>query len=210
MGLTAYVADPSKTYTDEQYTKIAQNLLDKVQDRTASADNAGVRNAFAILMLLRASNGTPADLRDKLVNSLKDEKTQQLAQNEWLTPALAKPADYDPMLGAADAGQQPNIDILMPIPYVDAIAAMTGDIADECGLGDCAHSLAAQLSPQFDDPMGYGLSRTPRSTDPLSPANPRYRRGETSRNPTRPLPPGPIPPRPIPPEPDPYDGQSFN
>ena len=69
-------AAPSKTYTDEQYTAISKSVLDKVQDRTATADNAGVRNTFAILMLIRASEGSPADLRDQLVNDLRDPATK--------------------------------------------------------------------------------------------------------------------------------------
>ena len=70
-GMFNRKADPSKTYTDDQYVDISTNLLAKVQERNATADNAGVRNTFAVLMLIRGSNGSPADLRDTLVGSLK-------------------------------------------------------------------------------------------------------------------------------------------
>jgi hypothetical protein len=119
-------ADPSKTYTDDEYKKTSLALLDKVQERNATADNAGVRNTFAILMLLRASNGTPADLRETLVGALKDEETRELAQNEWISPALGQDQEktYDPMLGAADAGKQPDLSMVLIVPSLLRVASM--------------------------------------------------------------------------------------
>ena len=189
-------ADPSKTYTDEQYTAIAKNVLDKVQDRTATADNAGVRNTFAILMLVRASEGSPADLRDTLVNDLRDPATKELAQNEWISPALGHGQEktYDPMLGAADAGDQPDLSIALTVPSTLALDALAGDLANDISLGDSASSFTEKISPIFDDPMdpilsselsaggvAGGLSRLPRTTDPNSPYNPGNKRGSTGR-----------------------------
>ena len=185
-------ADPSKTYTDEQYTEIAKTVLNKVQDRTATADNAGVRDTFAILMLIRASNGSPADLRDTLVNELRDPATKELAQNEWISPALGQGQEktYDPMLGASDAGDQPNLDMVLDVPWTLANEALMGDIASECSLGDYSNSITPQLAPIFDDPV----IRVSRMTDPNSPYNPRSRRGSD---------------KPFPPEPGPYQGQGL-
>lgn len=189
-------ADPSKTYTDEQYTAIAKNVLDKVQDRTATADNAGVRNTFAILMLVRASEGSPADLRDTLVNDLRDPATKELAQNEWISPALGQGQEktYDPMLGAADAGDEPDLSIALTVPTTLALDALAGDLANDISLGDSASSFTEKISPIFDDPMdpilsselsaggvAGGLSRLPRTTDPNSPYNPGNKRGSTGR-----------------------------
>ncbi len=191
-------ADPSKTYTDEQYTEIAKTVLNKVQDRTATADNAGVRDTFAILMLLRASNGTPADLRDTLVNELRDPTTKELAQNEWISPALGQGQEktYDPMLGASNAGDQPNLDMVLDVPWTLANEALMGDIASECSLGDYSGAITPQLSPIFDDPV----IRVSRMTDPNSPYNPRSRRGSDKTTPVIP---------PFPPEPGPYQGQGL-
>ena len=189
-------ADPSKTYTDEQYTAIAKNVLDKVQDRTATADNAGVRNTFAILMLVRASEGSPADLRDTLVNELRDPATKELAQNEWISPApgQGQGKTYDPMLGAADAGDQPDLSIALTVPTTLALDALAGDLANDISLGDSASSFTEKISPIFDDPMdpilsselsaggvAGGLSRLPRTMDPNSPYNPGNKRGSTGR-----------------------------
>ena len=203
-------ADPSKTYTDGQYTAIAKSVLDKVQDRTATADNAGVRNTFAILMLIRASEGSPADLRDPA--------TKELAQNEWISPALGQGQEktYDPMLGAADAGDQPDLSIALTVPTTLALEALAGDLATSGGLGDSPSSFTSKLSPLFDDPVdpilsselsgggpaggAGGLSRLPRTGDPAMPYNPSYQRGGSD------MPKGPFPP-PVPPEPTTYPGQ---
>ena len=193
-------ADPSKTYSDERYTEIAKDMLAKVQDRTATADNAGVRDTFAILMLIRASNGTPADLRDTLVDSLRDPATKELAQNEWISPALGigQEKTYDPMLGASAAGDQPNLDV-------------AGDLAGTGSLGDESATLASHISPLFDDPTmsinpgQAGISASgsgkPRTMDPLLPYNPEYKRGGSGSKVI------PSTPKVLPPH-GPYDGQT--
>ncbi len=151
-------ADPSKTFSDGQFKAIAQDVVDAVEKRTATADSAGVRNTFAILMMIRASNGSPADLRDSLVASLDDATTRDLAQNEWISPALGvgQEKTYDPMLGAADAGVQPDADVTMNLiePYNVSLPALLGDLASECSLNDASSSFTAILSPSFDDPFG--------------------------------------------------------
>ncbi len=172
-------ADPSKTYTDDEYKKTSLALLEKVQERNATADNAGVRNTFAILMLIRASNGTPADLRDTLVGALKDEDTRNLAQNEWISPALGQGQEksYDPMLGAADAGSQPDLDMMLVVSLKASGAALVADLASECSLTDPSSSITALLTPAFADPntmdvvdgvnplSGESVSRLPRTTE---------------------------------------------
>ncbi len=188
-------ADPTKTYTDAQYVEIATNLLAKVQERTATADNAGVRNAFAVLMLIRGSNGSPADLRDTLVGALKDPETRSLAQNEWLSPALGvgQEKTYDPMLGAADAGRQPDPDMVLAVSLKCSGDALVADLASECSLSDASSSITALLSPLFSDPnamdvvdgvstlSGESLSRLPRTMDPAAKYNPTFKRGASAR-----------------------------
>ncbi len=208
-GMFNRAADPSKTYTDEEYKKTSLALLDKVQERNATADNAGVRNTFAILMLLRASNGSPADLRDTLVNDLKNEETRNLAQNEWISPALGQGQEktYDPMLGAADAGNQPNLNMVLVVPFNSAGDALAADLASECSLSDTSSSITALIAPVFGDqntldladgvdPLASGgLSRIPRTMDPSAKYNPANKRGSTIVE--------------TPYEPGPYDGQDY-
>ena len=193
-------ADPSKTYTDDEYKKTSLALLEKVQERNATADNAGVRNTFAILMLIRASNGTPADLRDTLVGALKDEDTRNLAQNEWISPALGQGQEksYDPMLGAADAGSQPNLDMMLVVSLKASGAALVADLASECSITDPSSSITALLTPAFADPntmdvvdgvnplSGESVSRLPRTTEDTkyNPGNKGANRGSGYANQT--------------------------
>jgi hypothetical protein len=190
-GMFNRAADPSKTYTDDQYKETALNLLDKVQERNATADNAGVRNTFAILMLIRASNGTPADLRDTLVGALKDEETRKFAQDDWISPALGKDQEktYDPMLGAAQAGQQPDLNMVLIVPWA-ASDALIADLASECSVADASSSVMALVAPSFGDQNALDVSegtslspnsdlaRIPRTMDPKAKYNPAYKRGE--------------------------------
>ena len=103
-------ADPSQTWSDDQFKKIALDAMKVIQERNAGNDAAGVRDTFAILMFLRASNGTPADLREALINNLPDEESKALARKEWIPPAMGEgqTKTYEPMLAAADAGKQPD------------------------------------------------------------------------------------------------------
>ena len=208
-GMFNRAADPSKTYTDAQYVDISTNLLAKVQERNATADNAGVRNTFAILMLIRGSNGSPADLRDTLVASLNDAETRSLAQNEWISPALGQGQEktYDPMLGAADAGAQPNLDMVLAVSLKSAGDALVADLASECSLADPSSSITALLSPVFSDPntmdavdgvtslSGESLSRLPRTMGDAK-YNPSFKRGASAQNETE-----------VPYEPGGYPGQ---
>jgi hypothetical protein len=196
-GMFNRAADPSKTYTDDEYKKTSLALLDKVQERNATADNAGVRNTFAILMLIRASNGTPADLRDTLVGALKNEETRTLAQNEWISPALGQGQEktYDPMLGAADAGNQPDLSMVMIVPFKSAADALSADLASECSLTDASSSITALISPAFGDPNSVdivdgvdpltsntSMSRLPRSMEDDVKFNPGNKRGSKVGN----------------------------
>jgi len=193
-GMFNRKADPSKTYTDDQYVEISTNLLAKIQERNATADNAGVRNTFAVLMLIRGSNGSPADLRDTLVGSLTDAETRSLAQNEWISPALGQGQEksYDSMLGAADAGKQPDLDMVLIFPFSSSADALLSDLASENSLSDGSSSITALAAPAFGGQNvsdvndggslspNSGVARIPRTMDPNSKYNPANKRGSSS------------------------------
>jgi hypothetical protein len=120
-------ADPSAVYTDEQFANIAETVMTSVKNRTTQTDGAAVRNVFAVLMLLRASNGTPADLAQKLVSSLPAE-TQKVALEEWIPSAMSEERNYDPMLGVVDAGEQPNASLVLQIAGPQSLDALLADI----------------------------------------------------------------------------------
>ena len=94
----------------------------------------GVRETFAILMFLRASGGTPADLSATLVGTMPNEKNRELATNEWIKPAMGDGQEqtYDPLLGAAQAGEEPDHAIVTSLTGAhDMLVAMLGYLADE-------------------------------------------------------------------------------
>lgn len=128
-------SDPAVNYTDEQFADIAKQTMAKVQERNASADNAGVRDAFAALMLVRASNGSPADLADTLIAGLPDEKTRELAASEWFPAALGQGQEksYDPMLAASDAGEEPDYNLVLQLSAIQAADSMMLRLGSDVG-----------------------------------------------------------------------------
>ena len=120
-------ADPSAVYTDEQFAAIAAAVMSSVEKRTAKTDGADVRNAFAVIMLLRASNGTPADLASKLVANMP-EATRKVALEEWIPAAMGENPSYDLMLGASDAGEQPDHSLVLQLVPAQSLEAMLADL----------------------------------------------------------------------------------
>ena len=124
-------ANPNVTYTDEQYTKICLDLMEKINERTEETDNGSTRSAFAILMLVRASNGTPEDLADKLIDTLKHDDAKELAKNEWIPAALGKDGreqGYEPILASADAGSRPDFAYVLVIAGPQYLESILHDI----------------------------------------------------------------------------------
>ena len=123
--------DPKVTYTDAQFTDIALKIMETVNKRTAETDNASTRSTFAILMLLRASNGTPADLEDKLIATLPNADARELAKSEWIPSALGKDGrelGYEPILASADAGRRPDFDFVLVIAGPQLLDSLLQDI----------------------------------------------------------------------------------
>lgn len=191
-------ADPSKTYSDEQFTEIAKNLMEKVTNRDKSADNSGVRDAFAAIMLVRASNGTPENLPELLSDLIPDKEAAAYAKNEWIADALGKgdsgKPNYDGILGYANAGDAPDASLVIRIVGIQESDVLldqfmsggdTGIRYTTDGFGDIAEERIG------DDAQ---LSRVPRTIDPGSKANPKYRRGTNPVVP--PTPEQPVEPRP--------------
>lgn len=171
-------ADPSRPVSDSQFTKLSVNTMNTIQAATAGSDNAGARDTFAILMFLRASNGTPADLRDTLVANLPDSETRDLAQNEWITPALN--GDYNPILGAADAGEAPLVPVVRQ-SGPNVLSALMSDMPSTPGQPSFASSAFA--TSQYAGPTlaeDYGLDRIPRS---LKIEDPWYNGGKRGDDP---------------------------
>ena len=164
-------ANPKVTYTDEQFTKICLEVMEKVNARTEETDNGSTRSAFAILMLVRASNGTPVDLADKLIDTLKHDDAKELARTEWIPAALGKDGreqGYEPILASADAGRRPDFAQALVIAgpqYLDSILLDTvGKNTDRYSflrtrtpvLDAVENPLIHQVPTLHDEPFGAG------------------------------------------------------
>lgn len=102
-GLMNRAADKNVTYTDEQYVEIAKKVMEKVNERVASEDNAGVRSGFAALMLIRGSNSESSEITSAVVGAMP-ESVRNDAKTEWFPAALGQNGEksYDPMLAVVD------------------------------------------------------------------------------------------------------------
>jgi len=168
--------NPKRTFTDEEFTAIAKNAMSVVNERCQKAENGDFRSAFAVLMFVRASGGTPADLAQQLVETMPNAPHKTILE-EWLKPALAEGAQhtYDPMLGYSQAGEEPDHAVVTRITGGPAIGmAMQVDLQNEgSSLATSAKNLAAGTfapSPIAGiDATGTGLRRVPRAAV-LSPA----------------------------------------
>ena len=100
-------ADARKTYTDDQFVRIASNLVSAVNARVSGMEDGVERGAFAALMMIRASNGSPASLPDDLA-ALFGERGEEV-RKEWFAEALRSPANYDPMLAGTSVFRGPDV-----------------------------------------------------------------------------------------------------
>lgn len=166
-------ADPSKTYTDEQFAAIAKSVLAAVQARTAVVDKGEIRNVFAVMMLLRASNGTPETLQGDLLNEIKDDSVRKMAQDEWIADGMR--GDYESILGASDAGAVPSPDVILQYVSSTAMDVLLADLAQEGGVV-LGHPSVMEVTPFCE--ANIGITRVPRVLDLNLPYDPRYRRGE--------------------------------
>lgn len=151
-------------YTDEQYVDISKTSLATIRDRLRTANNPEVRETFAILMFVNASNGTPADLANTLAADMPHAEAKEMAMKEWLPSALGvnQAKTYDPLLGAADAGEQPNAPKEEPMPpRVMARASemgMLAILADLAGVKQDAYAVSSAFSNLLiNDPNQFGL-----------------------------------------------------
>lgn len=153
IDLVNRAANPNVTYTDDQFKKLATEVMNKINDRTEETDNGSVRSTFAILMFGRASNLTGDSLdkfQDGLVDTLKHDDAKELAREEWIPAATSKDGseqNYEPLLASADAGRRPDFAMVLVIAgpqYLDSI------LADITGKNVDAMSFINTRSPVLD------------------------------------------------------------
>lgn len=135
VDLVNRATDPNVTYTDEQFTKIATEVMNKISERAEETDNGSVRNTFAIVMFGRASNLSGESLekfQDALVDTaLKNDDAKEIAREEWIPAATGKDGreqNYDSLLAAADAGRRPDYAQVLAIAGPQHLQSVIADI----------------------------------------------------------------------------------
>ena len=170
-------ANPEKSVSDAAFVELSTNALAVVNQRCESAeDNVAARQAFAALMFVRASGGSPEGLTDMFVSQMTDSQAKESA-GSWISEALGadgKEASYDSMLAAADAGDEPDHAVVLqmtgPSEVMEALLADLQAPGNESasgsssGMGGGAFttgSVAGSAVPSEDLSDGR-LSRVPR------------------------------------------------
>lgn len=170
-------ADPEKPFTDAAFVELSTNALAVVNQRCESADdNAAARQAFAALMFVRASDGSPEGLTDLYVSQMTDSQAKESA-GTWISGALnsdSKEEAYDSMLATSD-GDAPDTAVVLqmtgPSEVMDSLLADLQAPGNQSasgspsGLGGgnfgLSGSVAGSAVPS-DDLSDSRLSRVPR------------------------------------------------
>ena len=190
-------ANPSRPFTDQEFTDLATNTMAVIVARCATAENSAVRDTFAALMFERASGGSPSDLRDALVATLPAE-SQETAKSEWIPAAMGEGREktYDPMLGVSEAGEEPNHAAVLQLTGPQIGQALLADLQAEGTGASSGLAAGAFVAPSIvgatdvNDPVDSGLSRIPRAAvlsatplglKPVTDATGRVMRDESGR-----------------------------
>ena len=125
-------ADPSVSYTDKQFTDIALKMMEKINERTASTEDGAARSCFAVLMFLNASNGSPVNLAETLINTLPSD-AQNVALTEWVPAATGEnqTKSYEPILGASSSeAAMPQNDVVIRLAGPQLLESMLGEVVE--------------------------------------------------------------------------------
>ena len=165
--------------TDAAFVKVVESTMKTISERNASSDNAGVRDTFAALMFLAASNGSPADLRETIVETLPAD-VRVTANAEWMPAALGEnqPQSFEPMLGAADAGESVSPELVLRVAGPQSMDSLLGDLA---GTGTPVTDASRMASEQFGNEGYKANDVVPRTQEdvPWNPEEPRGYDGQT-------------------------------
>ena len=182
------------TMSDEEYTNIVAQTMTKITQRTASAESGSVRAGFAGLMFIRAAGGAADATTDAVVSSLPSD-VQGDAKSSWYPSALAENPSYDPMLAPAQAGDEPNPQVVLDIAAPQQIESMLTDL--QTGKTDPGESAGTGVPGTSNpatsaDPQNNSLSASPR--DRVQDSKSPYYKGKNRGSQ----------------EPIPYEGQDIN
>ena len=180
---------------DDSFMEFAAATLMRVRARMGLLDVSqypGARMTFAVIMVLKASEGKPEDLRQSVLFYVPTG-SYEAATKVWIPAALGedgKPASYQPILEAGYKGEEPAHVNAHP---VSPIGMQNLQVGSELRVGDAKD--VSSPTPRWTgsgvntDPDGTaaGLGRVPRAAvqDPDSPWY-RRRRGDRPDKPSEP------------------------
>ena len=178
------------TMDDSAFIGIVAAAMEKIVQRCASAESGSVRSAFAGLMFVRSA-GSAAAAAESAVIAAMPEDARKDAESSWFPAALGKgqSPSYDPMLGVAQAGDEPDHAVVITISQSQSLDSMLFDL--QAGKPVAATSNFGQsmfgVGGEFEDAFGAGLNRVPRDRV-LNPNSPFYtgkHRGDQEPDPYR-------------------------
>ena len=173
--LFSRTANPAHVVTDQEFIQLATNTMAVVVERCQTGEDASVRETFAILMLLRASGGTPADLAQMLVAQISNAQDRETALNEWIKSAMGdgQEQSYDSMLSSAQASdEEPDHAVVLQLTggsqVTDALLADLASPSDSSttasGIGAGAFRAPGVAGTAMVDPdSAIGGGRIPRA-----------------------------------------------
>ncbi len=132
------------TMTDAEYLAIVKSTMPDIVQRTSTAEAGAVRAGFAGLMFIRAAGSTIFEPVTNAVVSTMPQESRKVAAESWFPSALGLngAATYDPMLGSAQAGEEPSPEVVLRIAQLEVIDSMLGDLI--------------RGKPVFEIPEGFG------------------------------------------------------
>lgn len=171
-------ADPDHPYSAENFTQIAKDAVKKISDRTATAENAEVRNSFAMLMMVNASNGSVENLAETLAESLPEKsRLSDTVREDYV--AASKDKNYDNLVAdyvsdGAVADTAVKVDaaretarvkafVQLPLSGVQLTDALAADLGSDLVNANSNESTAG--TPQTDNAFGgFGENKVNEST----------------------------------------------
>lgn len=192
-------ADPTRPISDGDFAALAKEAMETIATRASDTDDAAARTAFALLMFVRASEGTPADLRQTLAETISDPAARELALNEWIPAALGEGTQqtYDPILGATDAEvQTPTVENVLTIANSQDIVPLLSDLGADYGeFTEATTGIGGGNvgMPDYTQPMTPATAYGPVEYAPWNPETKRGDKKEEEETPPRPPEPAPYP-----------------
>lgn len=167
--------DGSQKYAKDEdgngkFVALATSALSVVNKRCETAKNAGVRQTFAALLFIRAADGSPKGLTEKLISQMTDSQAKASA-SAWIAEALGSEGDessYGSMLDAAGAEEPDHAVILQMTGPSEVIESLLSDLQDPSvppsgmGAGNFVSGSVAGSAVPLDDLSDSRLTRVPR------------------------------------------------